>query len=77
MKRTRPLLLAGTVLPTVAVGAVGYWLVAKTSPEAALSRVWLDVGLAVFLGAIVVALTQSPAQRVQQVGIKVFCIAVE
>jgi hypothetical protein len=67
VKRSRFLLLAGTVLPTLVVGGAGYWLVARTSPDAAFSRVWLDVGLAVFLGALVTGLTQGPGQQVQRV----------
>jgi hypothetical protein len=48
------------------VGGAGYWLVARTSPDAAFSRVWLDVGLAVFLAALVTGLTQGPAQQIQR-----------
>lgn len=67
MKNLRTVLTLSVLAGSAVAAAAGYFIVAKTCPETAMARVWVDLGLVAYLVFATVALTGPRAQLARDV----------
>lgn len=64
--KPRKSLLLGVLAAGLAATGMGFFIVHNFAPEAAMTRVFVDLGLLALLAGVVVAFTRTPAQRVDE-----------
>lgn len=64
--KPRSSLLLGVLVAAVVAAVLGFVIVNRFAPDAARTRVFVDLGLIALLAGVVVAFTRTPTQRIQE-----------